>query len=65
MLLRDEPTHKDVALFPFMLACLECQSGDLAAAKARLERATNIDKSLRLKALDDPDLKPLWDSLSS
>jgi hypothetical protein len=39
--------------------------GDLAQAKANLERAIRLDPKFRLMALEDPDLEPLWDSLAA
>lgn len=52
-----------VAVFHFNLACYECQLGDVAAAKAHLQRAIELRGDLRLRALEDEDLKALWDSL--
>ncbi len=47
----------------FNLACYAAQSGDLDDARDCLRRAFGLDPGLRIKALDDPDLKPLWGSL--
>lgn len=33
-------------------------------AKVRLRRAIELDKEIRRLALDDEDLKPLWDWIS-
>jgi tetratricopeptide (TPR) repeat protein len=60
-----------VGKFPFSatmrynLACYECQLGDLAQAKKWLEKAFRIGnrEQMKLAALEDPDLKPLWDEL--
>ena len=41
------------------------QMGSLDRAKAHLKRATEIDAKFRLMALRDPDLEPLWASLST
>ena len=49
----------------FNLACHEVQMGNLAPAKANLERATRISPEYRLMALEDPDLKPVWGSLAA
>src|SRR5438477_5459215 len=60
---------KSVANFPkeglvfFNLACYDCQLGDFESAKDYLRRAFQIDSRWRLQALDDEDLRPLWDSL--
>jgi tetratricopeptide (TPR) repeat protein len=64
MLKAREKTFAGEALFHFMLACLECQAGDIPEAKMRLQRATSLDKALPLRALDDPDLEPLWNLLA-
>ena len=52
-----------VALVHYNLACYECQLGNLEMAKGHLKLAFKIKKGLRLEALDEPDLEPLWDSL--
>ena len=44
----------------FNLACYAAQSGDLEDAKDCLRRALELDESLKLRALDEPDLAPLW-----
>jgi len=51
------------AVFHYLLACYDCALGHLDEAKEGLARAFELDKSLRLKALDEPDLAPLWESL--
>jgi tetratricopeptide (TPR) repeat protein len=50
----------------YNLACYECQLGRLEQAKRWLEKAfeTGDAKAMKLAALEDPDLKPLWDSMS-
>ncbi len=52
------------AILHYSLACYECQLGELEKAKATLERAFKLDPSMRAKALDDEDLKPLWDEIA-
>ena len=52
------------AILHFNLACYEAQLGNLARAKAYLTRAVALDNKYRLLAVDDPDLSPLWKSLS-
>jgi hypothetical protein len=52
-----------VSIFHYNLACYECQLGQLEVAKARLAHAFKLDPSWRLAALDDEDLRPVWDSL--
>ena len=48
------------AAISFNLACYAAQSGDLDDAKDCLRRALELDESLKLRALDEPDLAPLW-----
>ena len=50
-----------VAVFAFNLACYEAQLGDVASAKAHLSRAIELRGDLRLRALEDEDLRPLWE----
>ena len=52
-----------VAVFAFNLACYEAQLGDVASAKAHLSRAIELRGDLRLRALEELDLEPLWDAL--
>ena len=54
-------------LISFNLACYECQLGNLQVAKQRLKEAFDLagKKDIRLMALDDPDLKPLWQQIGS
>jgi predicted Zn-dependent protease len=46
----------------YNLACYECQLGNLERAKDWLEKAFALGdaKKMKLAALDDPDLQPLW-----
>ena len=55
----------NIAIFHSNLACYECQLGDLEAAKIRLKRTFELDSQFRRVALDDEDLRPLWDSLGT
>lgn len=52
---------------PYNLACYECQLGNLGRAKQWLEKAFQLGdaKKLKLAALDDPDLEPLWKNIGS
>jgi hypothetical protein len=45
------------------LACYDCKLGRLDSAKDYLKRAFEIDSNWRIAALDDEDLKVVWDSL--
>ena len=48
---------------PYNLACYYCQRGEIVNAKRYLRQAFEIDPNWRKAALEDEDLKPLWDSL--
>ena len=54
---------RDIALYSYNLACYEAQLGDLKRAKELLTVACKKEPIFRHEALDDPDLKPIWDSL--
>jgi hypothetical protein len=45
----------------YNLACYECQSNRVDLAKQYLKQTFRLDPNWRLQALDDPDLKPLWE----
>lgn len=47
----------------YNLACYFCQTGDIEMAKNYLKEAFEIDLNLRIAALEDEDLEPLWNSL--
>ncbi|MCF7675559.1 MAG: hypothetical protein K9N23_02890 [Akkermansiaceae bacterium] len=55
--------HPGEPMIPFTLACYAAQTGRIDDARACLARAIALDPDLRLMALDDPDLEPLWESL--
>lgn len=55
----------NVAIFHYNLACYICQLGELKKAKVCLHRAFKLDPGLRVMALDDDDLKPLWDEIAT
>ena len=50
-------------MIPFNLACYDCRLGNLEAAKAFLEHALKLEPEMKLAALEDEDLWPLWDSI--
>jgi tetratricopeptide (TPR) repeat protein len=52
----------DDAIMRYNLACYECQLSRLEQAKEWLQKAFEIGDPAKLKlmALDDPDLEPLW-----
>ncbi len=55
------------ATIRYNLACYECQLGRLGQAKDWLEKAFELGhaKQMKLAALDDPDLEPLWKQIGS
>ena len=61
ILLRAQSIHPKVAMIAFSLACYASVRGRMEEAKEHLQRAVKLDKDIRLLALDDEDLRPLWD----
>jgi Flp pilus assembly protein TadD len=61
ILLRAQALHPKVAMIAFNLACYASVTGRMKEAKEHLRRAIKLDKDIRGLALDDEDLKPLWD----
>ena len=53
------------AIIYYNLACYDCQLGQIASAKQYLKQAFRIDPNWISQALEDEDLKPLWDSLQA
>ena len=53
------------AIVPYNLACYTCQMGDLTEARSWLAKALAAGEAAELKrmALNDPDLKPLWEEI--
>jgi len=50
---------------PYNLACYCAQLGRLDECKKWFKRAMSIDEhAVKEAAIDDPDLRPLWDSMS-
>jgi tetratricopeptide (TPR) repeat protein len=66
-LLRVVEKFPEDAIMRYNLACYECQLGRLEQAKTWLEKAFDLGdaRKLKLMALDDPDLGPLWKDISS
>jgi len=54
------------ATMRYNLACYECQLGRLKEAEEWLSKAFDIGdaRKLKLVALDDHDLQPLWSAIS-
>jgi hypothetical protein len=63
-LLRASELHHDNAIIEFNLACYASVAGHFEEAKAPLKRAIELDGELRRLAIDDEDLRPLWDWLA-
>ena len=61
ILLRAQGIHPKVAIIAFNLACYASVTGRMEEAKKQLRRATELDKEMRKLAVEDEDLKPLWD----
>jgi Flp pilus assembly protein TadD len=61
ILLRAQSIHPKVAMIAFSLACYASVTGPMEEAKERLRHAIELDKDIRGLAIDDKDLKPLWD----
>jgi len=53
-------------VIPFNLACYACQLGQLDEARAWVKRAMKVGgkESIKLMALADEDLKPLWQEIA-
>jgi tetratricopeptide (TPR) repeat protein len=66
-LLRVVEKFPDNATMRYNLACYECRLGQLGQARRWLEKSFEIGdpRKLKLVALDDPDLEPLWKKISS
>jgi hypothetical protein len=62
--LNAEPKFPNEAIIKYNLACYFCQLGEIETAKNYLKKAFEIDLNWRTAALEDEDLKPLWESLS-
>jgi tetratricopeptide (TPR) repeat protein len=63
ILLNAESKFPKEAIIKYNLACYCCQLREIDSAKNYLKKAFEIDSSWRLNALNDEDLKPMWDSL--
>ena len=48
-------------MIAFNLACYASATGRMEDAKERLRNAIELDMDVRMLALDDEDLRPLWD----
>jgi Flp pilus assembly protein TadD len=64
VLLKARALHPKSAPIAFNLACYASVVGNMEEAKARLQHAIDLDNDIRRLALDDEDLRPLWDWIS-
>ena len=56
---------REMWTIPYNLACYCAQLGRLEECQTWFKKAMAIDEhSVKREAIDDPDLKPLWDSMS-
>jgi predicted Zn-dependent protease len=66
ILLTAEPLHgKTSSILHYDLACYSSLLGDQDTAKERLNQACKMDKNWKEAALNDHDLKSLWDEIES
>jgi len=63
ILLNAESKFPKEAIIKYNLACYCCQLGEIENARNYLKKVFEIDSTWRAQALDDEDLRPLWDSL--
>ena len=63
VLLNAESKFPKEAAIKYNLACYFCQMGEIQNAKNYLKKAFEIDLNWRMAALEDEDLKLLWESL--
>ena len=61
VLLNAEAKFPIEAIIKYNLACYFCQTEDIETAKSYLKKTFEIDPNWRSLALEDEDLKPLWD----
>jgi predicted Zn-dependent protease len=66
VLLRITDKFPDESTIQYNLACYTCQLGELKESLRWLEKAIDCkgEEDVRLTALDDPDLEPLWNQIS-
>lgn len=57
--------HPGVWRLHYELACYESQLGDFASAQEHIKRAFVLNEDCQTGAMDEPDLKPLWESMQT
>jgi len=66
VLIEAEPLHwRKSATLHYNLACYCSLLGEHEDARKRLAIACKLDPAFKAAALDDPDLKPMWDDIAS
>ena len=55
--------HPKEPMIHYNLACYECVLGEVEVAKARLQHVFKMYPKARIMALEDEDLRGVWDSL--
>ena len=63
VLLQAEPLHAKCAVLHYNMACYECLLGDIPEARRRLAVACKLGEDWKTAALDDPDLKAMWEDV--
>jgi tetratricopeptide (TPR) repeat protein len=61
ILINAMPKFPREGIIYYNLACYDCRLDRIDSAKQYLRKAFRIDPNWRSQALDDEDLKPLWD----
>ena len=64
-LLEAEYILPDEGSVHFDLACYSCLLGELDEAMGRISMAIHFDSTYKLKALEDVDLEPLWETIAT
>lgn len=63
LLLAGPESLQQKALYWYVLACCQCRTGEVEEAKKSIVECFERDKGLRMRALYDPDLERIWESL--
>jgi len=66
VLLRAEPLHgATCAVLHYNLACYACLLGQMQEARRRLSLACKMDENSKAAAMEDDDLRALWDDIAA
>jgi Flp pilus assembly protein TadD len=66
VLLQAEPLHGNTCgVLHYNLACYACLLGNMQEARRRLSIAYKFDEHWSVSALDDEDLRALWDDITT